>query len=227
MFLYGATIPFASGPTITTNPFNDCGQITHGGANLGGSIVKNYEGTADSSGLIYNVAVDPDGEMDGMQFIRGTALTHAIEMGLLSPLSMTLRGIDFSGYNAANGQTDSALHIKRTSGTVEIALIGCTGDIKYKTDGAIVVLTASKSATFTPVVNGSAFTITRDSDNEVLKNVDVTSGGEVVYSYDGALDGTATTVHIILVGKEPIDFAWTIAEGTVPIAQGTDRVYDT
>ena len=227
VFLYGSTIAFVLGQTITDNTFNDCGVITHGGADMSGSIVKNYEGTADTSGLIYNINADPDGEMDGMQFIKGTAATHAIEMGLTSPLDMTLRGIDFSGYNAADGQTDSALHIKRTSGTVNIALIGCTGTIKYKSDGATVVLTASKSATFTPIANGSAFTITRDSDNLLLKNVDVTSGGEVVYSYDGALDGTVTTVHLILVGKEPIDFAWTIAEGTVPIAQITDRVYDT
>ena len=227
VFLYASTVAFASGQTITDNTFNDCGQVTHGGATMNGSIVKNYEGTADTSGLIYNVAVDPDGEMDDMQFIKGAASTHAIEMGLLSPLSMTLRGIDFSGYNALDAQNDSALHIKRTAGTVEIALIGCTGNIKYKSDGATVVITASKSATFTPIANGSAFTITRDSDNLLLKNVDVTSGGEVIYSYDGALDGTVTTVHLILVGKEPIDFAWTIAEGTVPISQITDRVYDT
>ena len=138
---------------------------------------------------------------------------------------MTLTGIDFSGYNAADGQTDSALHIKRTVGTVEIALVGCSGSIKYKSDGATVVLTASKSATFTPVQDGSAFTITKDSDNSILKDVASVTGGEVVYSYDGALDGTATTVHIIEAGKIPIDFSWTVAEGTVPIQQVTDRVY--
>ena len=225
VFLYSSTITFASGQTATGNTFNDCGVITHGGADMSGSIVKNYEGTADTSGVVYNIAVDPDGEMDNMQFIKGTASTHAIEFGITSPLSMTLRGIDFSGYNAADGQTDSALHIKRTAGTVEIALIGCSGNIKYKSDGATVVLTASKSATFTPVQNGSAFTITKDSDNSILKDVATVTGGEVVYSYDGALDGTATTVHIIEAGQIPIDFSWTVAEGTVPIQQVTDRVY--
>jgi hypothetical protein len=108
-------------------------------------------------------------------------------------------------------------------------LIGCTGltSTGYRTDGATVVITASKSATFTPIENGSAFTITRDSDNSVLHDVASVTGGQVVYAYDGSLDGTATTVHIIISGKEPIDFSWTIAEGTVPVAQITDRVYDT
>lgn len=98
--------------------------------------------------------------------------------------------------------------------------------MSYK-DGtsATTTVVSAKSATFTPVDNGSAFTITKNSDNSVLLDVASTTGGEVVYSYDGALDGTAATVHLIIVGKEPIDFPWTVAEGTVPIAQVTDRVY--
>jgi len=221
---------FKAGQTVTGNTFNDCGQITAGGADLSGSVVSGYEGTANTSALIYNVAADPDGELDNMAFVMGTAETHAIEFGTSSPLSMTLRGIDFSGYDSATiNQNDSPIHVKRTSGTVEIALIDCTGltSTGYRTDGATVVITASKSATFTPLENGSAFTITKDSDNSVLKDVASVTGGEVVYSYDGSIDGTATTVHIIIAGKEPIDFPWTIAEGTVPISQITDRVYST
>jgi hypothetical protein len=84
---------------------------------------------------------------------------------------------------------------------------------------------SSKTATFTPVENGSAFTITRNSDNFLLHDVSSTTGGQVVYTYDGTLDGTAATVHIIITGKEPIDFPWTLAEGTVPVSQVTDRIY--
>ena len=225
LIVRAAACTFKSGQTVTGNTFDDCGQITHAGSNMNNCKVKNYEGTVDTSALIYDVNADPSGEMDDMSFTKGTAATHAIEFGTTSPVSMSLNGIDFSGYNAADAQTDSALHIKRTSGDVDIALVGCTGTIKYKSDGANVTLTASKSATFTPIEDGSAFTITKDSDNSVLKDVTSTSGGEVVYSYDGALDGTATTVHLIIAGKEPIDFPWTVAEGTIPISQVTDRVY--
>jgi len=216
---------FKSGQIVTGNTFNDCGQIFANGADLSGSKVAGYEGTTDTGALSWTPATDPNGELDDMSFTKGSAATHAIEFGIASPTTMTLTGIAFSGYNAADGQTDSALLIRRTTGTVDIALVGCTGTIKYKSLGATVTLTASKSATFTPIENGSAFTITKDSDNSILLDVPSTTGGEVVYSYDGALDGTATTVHIIIVGKEPIDFAWVIAEGTVPITQGVDRNY--
>jgi len=131
---------FKSGQTVTGNTFENCGQITPAGADMTGCIVKLYEGTADTSALIYDVNADPDGELDNMSFEKGTAATHAIEFGTNSPLTMTLTGISFSGYNASNGQTDSTLHIKRTSGTVTINLTGCTGDISYKSDGATVSL---------------------------------------------------------------------------------------
>jgi len=225
------TVDFKSSQTATGNIYNGCGQINHSGADMDNSTVKNYSGASNTSAMLYDVAGDPDGELDDSSFTMGTTETHAIEFGTTSPLSMTLRGIDASGYDAGAtpNQNDSPLHFKRTSGTIAVALVDCTGINAdgYRTDGATVNITAAKVATFTPLENGSAFTITKDSDNSVLKDVASVTGGEVVYSYDGSLDGTATTVHIIIAGKEPIDFAWTIAEGTVPISQITDRVYST
>lgn len=129
---------FDTNTTVNGCTFLNCGQITHGGANMSNSIVSGYEGTANTSALIYNIAADPNGEMDNMSFTKGTAATHAIEFGTTSPLSMTLTGIDFSGYNVANGQNDSALHIKRTSGTVNITISGGSGTVSYRTDGATV-----------------------------------------------------------------------------------------
>jgi hypothetical protein len=103
-------------------------------------IVSGYEGTANTSALQYTPNEDPDGNIDGSSFTKGTAATHAIEFGTSTPLNMTLRNIAFSGYNATHAQNDSTLHIKRTSGTVTITLIGCTGNISYRTDGATVKL---------------------------------------------------------------------------------------
>lgn len=135
-----STVTFASGQTITGNTFLDCGQITPGGADMTGSSVSGYEGTADTAALVYNVAADPDGELDDMEFTKGTASTHAIEFGTSSPTTMTLRGVAFSGYNATDAQTDSTLYFARTSGTVTVYLVGCSGNISYKSAGAAVVL---------------------------------------------------------------------------------------
>ena len=138
----GALSTFQSGQTITGNTFDDCGQVTHGGANMNDCKFKNYEGIADTSYLIYNETADPNGEMDNTSFTKGTAATHAIEFGTASPLTMTLNGIDFSGYTNSVGSTSAPLHIKRISGTVTINVSGCTGitSDRYKSDGATVVI---------------------------------------------------------------------------------------
>lgn len=132
------TFIFQSNATVDTCSFVGCGQITHNGADFDSCTFSGYEGTADTGYLTYNVNTDPDGEMDGCSFTKGTASTHAIEFGTTSPTTMTLRGIDFDGYNASNAQTDSTLHILRTSGTVTINLIGCSGNVSYKSAGATV-----------------------------------------------------------------------------------------
>ena len=143
LIVRASTSTFKSGQTVTGNTFNDCRQITHGGADMDNCTVKNYEGTADTSALIYNINADPDGEMDGMTFEKGTAATHAIEFGLLSPLTMTLRDVTCTGYNAADTQNDSTFHFKRTSGTVTLNLIGYTGNATYRSDGATINLVIS------------------------------------------------------------------------------------
>ncbi len=134
---FGDTI-LGTGSTFLGCRWIGAGQITANGADLTGSTISGYEGTVDTSSLIWNVATDPNGKLDGMSYTKGTAATHAIEMGTTSPLSMTLTDIDFSGYNAANGQTDSVIHVKRTSGTVNITISGGSGTVSYKSDGATV-----------------------------------------------------------------------------------------
>lgn len=199
-----------------------CNEVDAGGASLLGASILIPTVAVSSHGLLWNVATDPNGSLDGMTFSKGANAHHAIEFGTTSPLTMTLTDCVFTGFGA-DASTSAALHIMRTTDTVTINYTGTVPT--YTSEGATVVLVSSKEATFTPVDNGSAFTITKDSDNSILLDVASTTGGEVVYSYDGALDGTAATVHIIIAGKEPIDFPWTVGEGTVPISQVTDRVY--
>jgi len=139
LIVRAAASTFGSGQTVTGNTFDDCGQITHGGADMDDCVFKNYEGTADTSYLIYDEAADPNGEMDNTEFTKGTAETHAIEFGTSSPTTMTLTGIAFSGYNAADDANNSTLYFARTSGTITVNLSGCTGNISYKAAGTTVV----------------------------------------------------------------------------------------
>jgi hypothetical protein len=106
---------------------------------------------ADTSAVVWNVATDTDGYLDDMYFSKGTNAHHAIELGTTSPTEVTLRGITFSGFNASNAQNDSVVHVKRTTGTVTINAVGCSGTVSYKTDGATVTV-VSDSVTITITV---------------------------------------------------------------------------
>ena len=140
VFQRGGVFTFASGQTITGNTFTDCQQITPNGADMTGSSISFYEGTADTAALVWNVATDPDGYLDDMSFTKGTASTHAIEFGSTSPSSITLRNCTFSGYNASDSQTDSTFYISdsNTGNSYTINCVGCSGNVTYKSAGASV-----------------------------------------------------------------------------------------
>ena len=117
----------------------------------------------------------------------------------------------------SDGDTEPTTWDLSYTDTAPGALLGADGGFGFRTFQA--------SETGGATCDNRLDDIEWGSYNEVLKDVASTTGGEVVYTYDGALDGTAATVHIIIAGKEPIDFPWTIAEGTVPVSQVTDRIY--
>ena len=139
-FIDWGDIILGTGASLLSCSFVNTDTITANGADLTGSKVEGYEVAADTSPLIWDVATDPDGLLDDMSFTKGTLATHAIEFGTSSPTAITLNGIDFSGYHANNGNNDSTFHIKRTSGTVTITIVGGSGNLSYKTAGATVVI---------------------------------------------------------------------------------------
>jgi hypothetical protein len=195
-----STIDFKSGQTMTNNTYDDCGQIIPAGADVSGSIVRNYGETADTaptnmSALVYDETSDPDGKLDNMSFTKGTEATHAIEFGVNSPLSMTLRGITFDGYNASNNQNDSAIHVKRTSGTVTISIAENGTSPSYRTDGATVnIVVPSQVLTITGVPTGAEYRLYEDDPTSgvigttELQGAESWTGGNITYNYTWASD---------------------------------------
>lgn len=184
-----STFVFLSNATITGSTFRRCDQVTHGGSIFNGCTFAGYEGTASTGYLLYNVAVDPDGEIDGCLFSKGTAATHAIQFGILTPLTITLRGIDFTGYTATHEQNDSTLLFPDTGANVTwtVNLIGCTGNISYKKTrvGDTVVLVSDPVVTKITVL---------DNDNKLPIQ------GAAVYVTAGAI-GPLTEGAVIIDGE--------------------------
>jgi len=191
-FVDMATFIFKATSAVLNSVFRRCGQITANDASFAGTNFDSSSVAADSSALVWDVNTDPSSDLSGCNFVKGTNAHHAIEFGTTSPTSMTLTNVTFSGFNASNGQNDSTLHIKRTTGTVTITISGGSTPT-YKSDGATVVIVTS-SRTIKAIVQEADGTKI-SSARVLLKTAEDATGG---FPYDDTVtivnSGTTATV---------------------------------
>jgi hypothetical protein len=177
---------------------------------------------ADTSAVVWDVNSDTDGRLDNTVFSKGTNAHHAIELGTTSPTTVTLRGISFSGFNASNAQNDSTIHVKRTSGTVTINLIGCSGNISYKSAGATVSLVVdpvSLSVHVQDIDTGAAI-----SGARVWVPVTSTVGGRP-YNASVTITSTGTTATVSHTSHNMLTNDWVWIKGaTQPEYNGTFQI---
>jgi hypothetical protein len=206
--------------------FRNCGVITAPGSDLRGSIVTGSSVAANTSAVVWDVNQDPSGELDDMTFVRGVNAHHAIEFGTTSPTSISLNGITFTGFNASNGQNDSAIHIKRTTGTVTINVSGVTGTVSYRTDGATVNIVLSTTLTLTGLQNPSEVRVfDAGTTTEIAGEESVTTG-----TFSTNIDGAtypSVDISILSLGYQNIRLLGidTSVDATIPIQQTIDRQY--
>lgn len=208
-FLFGG-----SNSTSTNTLWTRCGAITAAGATLTSSQVIESTVAANASALIWNVATDPNGYLDNMVFEKGTNAHHAIELGTSSPLTVTFTGLTSTGFSASDGQNDSFFHVKRVAGTVTINLVGCTGNFKYKSDGATVNVVTSVTVTVTAYDNllnpqeGVSVYVQNaagpfDDTSQIVREL-TNASGVASEGYGGA-----TPLNVVIrgrkKGKEPVD----------------------
>jgi hypothetical protein len=135
---------FTLGGTLSeflNSTWSGCGLITVAGGKINGSNVLNSTVAADASAVNWNVATDPDGYLDNLTISEGSNAHHAIEFGTSAPTSITIRGLDVgSDFASTDSQNNSTFYVARTSGTVTISCVGCSGNMTYKSAGATVVI---------------------------------------------------------------------------------------
>jgi len=203
---------FKSGQTITSNVFLDCSQIAAGGADFTGTVVSGYEGTTATAAMLYDVNADPDGELDDMEFTKGTATTHAIELGTNCPSSITLRGWTTSGYNASNGQNDSTIY-NNSGKSVTISVVNGSGNFTYRNgsgasttmsiDPRTVTVTALTTGG-TEIQNANVFLRTKTGGTGPFPENDtvtiVNSGTTATVTHTS--HGMATNDYVLISGSE-------------------------
>jgi len=234
------TFIFKSNSSVLNCIFRGCNQITANGADMTGTkiLIPNISeedsssASPETAALIWNVATNPDGYLDNMTFSIGDEPHHAIEFGTLSPTSMTLRGMTTIGFSASNNAEGSTFHIKRTSGTVTINVVGGTGNFTYKSEGATVVINTGKTLTLRGIEYGSEVTIVKtgqDSSAAVVHHEEtIDSTGETVYSYDAGMQGEGVDILIMNLDFEPFlmeNYILPTSNTELPISQVADRVY--
>jgi len=130
----------ATGNSYDGTTFDTCSTITSTGATLNDGTIRNSTAAVDGSAFIWNVNADPDGDLDNLSITKGAAAHHGIEFSTTTPLTMTVRGITSTSFNAADAQNDSFFYVRRTTSTVTINVIASTGNFSYKDSGATVVV---------------------------------------------------------------------------------------
>ena len=142
------TFSFGSNSTLDTCTFRRCLTVTANGASMLACVFAASSVAADASALSWNTAVDTDGKLDDAIFSKGANAHHAIDFGTSSPTTVTLRNIAFgTGFNSGNGNNDSTLYFARPTGTVTVNLVGCSGNISYKSAGATITFVVNPVTT--------------------------------------------------------------------------------
>lgn len=210
-----AAVSWAGG-TIKNSGQVDCGS----GADLVGVTIQDYTGAADTASLVWDVNLDPDGDLDDMVFdsTNSTNAVHAIEFGTNAPLTMTMRGMTSIGFNAANGNNDSTfLFADRGSDvTWTLNVVGGTGNFTYKKARAgdtvnIVIDPVTTKVTVTdkngnPIQNARVLVETADNGGGTglpyQATVSITqTGGTATVSHTS--HGLASNDYVVIRGAQP------------------------
>lgn len=186
------TFIFKASSDVLNCTFRRCNTITANDAKFAGSLFDVSSVAADTSQLIWNVNTDPSSDLTSCTFVKGANAHHAIEFGTSSPTSMTLTNVTLTGFNASNGQNDSAVHIKRTAGTVTLTITGGTSP-SYKTDGATVVIVTS-SRTIKAIAQKADGT--KVASAMVLLRTAATAAGGFPYDATVTITNSGTTATV-------------------------------
>jgi len=196
-FVSMGTFIFQSNASVLGCSFVGCNNITAGGGTFTGSKVLLSSVAADGYALTWDETTDPDGNLDSMTFSKGTNDHHAIYFGDTIPTSITLRDIAFgTGFSASNNQNSSTLYFADTSGTITVNLVGCTGNISYKSAGADIDLVIDPVTLEIEVTDID----TQTTVSGVTILIEVADGTNFPYQDPVTISGTGFTAWVVHSG---------------------------
>lgn len=196
----------------TSTIFTNCGQITHNGASMNGCSILTPTVAAGSGAVLYNLAADPDGEMDNMTFSQGTNAHSAIEFGTSVTADITLRGMDFTGFGSTDDVNGAIFKFLATTGSLNLNLVGCTTDGTFSVDDSAGITVTVIISPVTEKVNVKDTGGTNIQNARVLvETAEVDAAGEIFEAAVTSLTqsaGTAvcttTAAHGLVTGDKVV-----------------------
>jgi hypothetical protein len=194
--------------------FRSCNAVTSIGGSYLGVNVLTPTVAADASAFVWNTTTDTDGKVDGSTFSIGTNAHHAIEFSQYAS-SYTLRDCVFTGFNASDGNNDSALYFPDTGSDQDwtVNLNGCTGDISYKkarSGDTVTLVFDTRTLTIEVrdtdgalITDTTEITLVRTSDVTVLHHAEDVTTGSTSYGYTYSSDTTCYVNVLSVVNYVP------------------------
>jgi len=204
------TFTLIAASSITGTIFRRCNAITAPGSTLNNCSILASTVAADASALVWDVATDTDGKLDGVTFSKGTNAHHAITLGTNCPSSITIRDWTVTGFNASDAQNDSVIY-NNSGKTITVNVFGASGTISVK-NGASASTTIVSGAVTVSVnvkntaganISGARVILKADASGPFPSAASVTS---IVNSYPtatvtaGANHGLATNDYVMING---------------------------
>lgn len=212
LFTDMGTFTFLSSAEALRCQWLRCGAVTAPGILMTGSKILTPTVAADASALVWNANVDLDSKIDGMTFSKGTLAHHAIQLGASSPAALTIRGVTFSGFNAADAASDSVLLLsdKGTDTVWTIGCVGCTGTVSYKKVRAGDTVNITQGVALTVHVQNA------DTGADIVGArvlVMAASGGPKPYQVSVGLSRTGSTVTVAHTAHGLATNDWVVIQG--------------
>lgn len=229
VFVYGSTftgftngVKFRSPQEWAGNTFSGCGTIEPNGAYMVNCAIS---GSTATRALLWNAAVDTDTRLDGTSFVSaGTG--HGIELGANTPSEITLRGISFSGYGAAD-TTDAALYNNSGKAITVYVADGTSPTVRNGTGASTTLVANPATLTLTNVKDDSEVRIYAHGTQTELYGVETKQAGvDPAYSYTGT-QAVDIVVHNVAGYQywRLENYTLPTSNSSLPVSQIPDRNY--
>lgn len=199
----------------------ECHQLTQGSADVENCVIRcnALANTACLQDPVFGATTD----LNNTEFVQVGA-GHAIEIDTAG--DYTLTGLDFTGFNATDEQSDSAVYVSASTGTVNLTIAGGgSSTFSTRSAGATVNIIASTQVTLTGLVNGTEVTVYDAGDGSEIATVENVTGGQYAFT-----DTAANVVNIFIhkadyYRADIIGFTIPSNDTSVPVSQLFDPNY--